>query len=67
MYEYGVSFKSVRYLEKYGSFIFLGVLQFINNDEKSWVCIDNVVIPQRVEILIFFLLLQCLKISKFNT
>ena len=35
MYEYGVSFKSVRHLQEYGRFIFtLDVLQFFNSDEK---------------------------------
>ena len=36
MYEYGVSFKSVRYCKNIADFIFtLDVLQFFNNDEKS--------------------------------
>ena len=36
MYEYGVSFKSVRHFKNIADFIFtLDVLQFFNNDEKS--------------------------------
>ena len=39
MYEYGVSFKSVRYLQEYDSFHFYSVLyalHFFTFDEKSW-------------------------------
>ena len=39
MYEYGVSFKSVRYLQEYGRFYFysLCITVFFTFDEKSWV------------------------------
>ena len=68
MYEYGVSFKSVRYLEDYGNFHFCSrcVTFFYTNDEKSWVRIHYAAIPQCVEILFFTQSLRCLKICMVN-
>ena len=68
MYEYGVSFKSVRYLQDYGSFHFCSrcVTVFFTNDEKSWVRINYAVISQCVKILFFAQSLRCLKICMVN-
>ena len=69
MYEYGVSFKSVIYLQDYGSFHFYSICVTVifTNDEKSWVRINYAVILQCVEILFFARSLQCLKIYAVNT
>ena len=56
MDEYGVSFKSLRYLQDYDNFHYCSKcvkVFFFTNDEKSWVRINYAVIPQCVKILFF--------------
>ena len=62
-----ISFKSVGYLQDYGSFDFHSrCVTFCTNDEKSWVRINYAVILQCVEILFFARSLRYLKICMVN-
>ena len=68
MYDYGVSFKSERYLQDHGCFqissrCVTGFLYFV---VKTWVCMDYAAISKSVQILFIARSLRYLKISPLN-